>query len=88
MSKETVSPKSIIGARKKTEQSQGGEGSIRTSTRTASWQAGHKDRIMRIGYGKWRRKPSGGGSSRCNGLRAQMNMSFQNTKRPGDPGPS
>ena len=37
-SKDTASPKSIIGTRKKTEQSQGGEGSIRTSTGTASWQ--------------------------------------------------
>lgn len=46
MSKEIVSPKSIIGASKKTEQSQGGEGSIRTSTRTASWQARHKDWII------------------------------------------
>lgn len=39
MSRDTVSPKSITGTRKKKEQSQGGEGSTHTSTGTASWQA-------------------------------------------------
>lgn len=69
LNKETVSSKSMIGARKRTEQSQDGEGPTCNLTKTATWQAQLKDLNMWIGYGKWRRKPSGRGSSRCNGLR-------------------
>lgn len=74
MSKETTSPKSMMGARKRTKQGQGGESSMCNSTRTASWQAQHKD-LIRV-YGRWRRKAAGRGSSRCNGLRVQMHMSL------------
>lgn len=46
MSKETVSPKSMIAQGKKKELSQDGDGFLCDLMRTASWQALHKDRNM------------------------------------------